>query len=412
MADNDIGVRDAGRLIADSGLVDDVRRGRTNRERAQNGGVDDADERYDRDDRPARREERKPKRRDDEQDDRPRQRRDPEDDDEFGDDRPDYDEDERQDDDDEDADASNREDGEEDGEDDHDEDEDEDGEDSRKSREQLHKVKVNGKVMEVPTSELIAGYSRTKDYHQKTQALAQRGRDLNTAHTQTAQQYVKRLQAVNAVMTGVRNMLAGEINGEEMKALRQRDPAAWTVAREDYNARLQQVDAVLNHLTEAHERHRGEYDATQSQTAAATAAQETERLMEFIPDWREGRNGKPSGAVRLANYLRKTGFADAEFMPIIDHRMLTIADKARRYDELVARRNTEPQRKAKPVPKRMQPGKSNVSSRSQQESRQDRSEFRRAKDRLAKTGDMRDAGDAINALVARDAKRGRRNRFR
>jgi hypothetical protein len=410
MGENDIGVRDAGRLIAESGLVDDVRRGRTNRERAQDGGTDDADDRrpvrQDRDDRRQRRDDR-------DEDDRPRSRRREVDDEEYGDDRPNYDEDERQDDDDEDdADASNRDDGE-DGEDDREDDDDTDDGDSRNERgERLHKVKVAGQTLTVTESELIAGYSRTKDYHQKTQALAQRGRELNTAHTSIAQQYTKRLQAVNAVMSGVRNMLAGEINGEEMRALRAKDPQQWAIAREDYNARLQQVDAVLNHLTEAHERHRSEYDSSQSQTANATAQQETERLMEFIPDWREGRNGKPSGAVRLATYLRKSGFADQEFMPIIDHRMLTIADKARRYDELVARRSAEPQRKAKPVPKRMQPGKSNVASRSQQEGRQDRSEYRRAKDRAAKTGDMRDAGDAINALFQRDAKKSRRNRFR
>jgi hypothetical protein len=220
------------------------------------------------------------------------------------------------------------------------------------------------------------------------------------------------LQSVNAVVNGVRTMLAGDLNSSEMQALRVRDPNAWVVAREDYNARIRQVDDVLNHLHTEYERHRGEVETTQKQTASATVEQEIERLREFIPDWSEGKNGKPSGAQRLGDYLRKSGFQDAEFTDIADHRMLAIADKARRYDELVARRSTEPERKAKPVPKRVVPGQSKTASNGQRSDRQDRSEFKQARERLAKTGNMRDAGDALNAMFRRDAKRGDKRRPR
>lgn len=408
-------VREAGRLIADAGLADDVRRGRTNRERAANGGADDADDRRS-DERPARRE----KRRDDEQEDRTRsdeqssrrrRRDDPVDDDQVDED--------LEDDDDHDADRSNREDGDdgddqpddERADDDHEEDDDVDGED-RNHKEQLHRVKVNGETLEVPTSELIAGYSRNKDYHQKTAQLAETGRNLKVQHTKVAQMYNQRLQSVNAVMNGVRTMLAGEINGAEMRDLRAKDPSAWMVARQDYDDRIKQVDAVLNHLTQEHERHRSEYDTTQSQTTSANVSHEVERLLEFIPDWREGKNGKPSGAQRLAGYLRKSGFQDAEFVDVVDHRMLAIADKARRYDDLVARRSTEPQRKSKPVPKRVTTGKSGMSSGRSGDNARARNDFQKARDKVAKTGDMRDGGDAINALLRRNEKRSSRNRYR
>lgn len=408
---DEFGVREAGRQIADSGLADDVRRkGSTNREQAARGGADDADDRDYDDRRSSRRDERnerKDRRRGDD-DDRPRSRRQEEpDEEEYGDDRADYDEDDRQDDEDDDA-TSNREDGE-DGDDDHEDDDDADGDD-RNRREKLFTVKVNGETLRVPESELVAGYSRTKDYHQKTQKVAEVSRNLQAAHAQVAQRYARRLQEVNGVFAGIERMLVGDIDGPEMRELRVKDNTAWLVAREDYNSRISQVRAVIQTLQQEQERHRNDYAQTQAQNGGALVETEAARLMEHIPDWLEGRNGKPSGVKRLAEYLDRTGFAREEYAGITDHRMLLIADKARRYDELMARRKELPARNSKPTPKRIATGKTGVSSGRQLQDRQGSNEYRRARDRAAKTGDMRDAGNAINSLLTREARRESRRR--
>jgi uncharacterized protein YecT (DUF1311 family) len=388
MADNDVGVREAGRQIAESGLVDDVRRGRTNRELAARGGSDDAE---DRDHEPRSRkrgedDDRQPKQRRRDPDDT-RSRGEPEDDleDEDQDRDGDYD------DEDEDADASNH--------------EDVDGDDDRNQREKLFKVKVNGKTLEVPESELIAGYSRTKDYHQKTQAVAAEKRSLTAEHAKVAQHVTKRLANMDGLLNRVRGDLIGQVDGPDMQALRQRDQTAWLAAREDVADRVRKIDAYIAFVNQEQERHHAETTHTQQMTNSAYAQQETERLMEFVPDWLEGKDGKPSGAMRLATY---------EFMGLVDHRMLAIAEKARRYDAMMKKGSREPQRKAKPVPKRVPPGKSSVSAGKQVRERQDTNEYRSARKKLAKTGDMRDGGAAINALLNREsrqeARRGRRFR--
>lgn len=394
--DND-SVRDAGRRIAESGLTDDVRHiSRTNRERLQGGDTDDADE-------PAERPQRRDRRDRDEDDRQPKSRRQEPDEDLEEDDQGRQDDDE----DDDDADLSNREDdGDEDGEEGDEEDDDADGDD--RNRKDVHEVKVNGETLKVTLDELKQGYSRTKDYHQKTQAVAAKSRELNQSHAQVAQAYARKLQETHAIVAGLSQMLVGDINSAEMQALRRSNPQEWMIARQDISDRIEGFNAIISNLQQEHERHRTSFTQTQQTNSTALIEQEMEQLSRFIPDWAEGKNGKPSGRERLSAYLDKNGFNRAEYAGITDHRMLAIADKARRWDEMQASRDKMPKPKAKPLPKRIPPGRSEISSGKERERTKDRNEFRTARDRVAKTGDMRDGAAAINALISRDEKRARR----
>jgi hypothetical protein len=400
MPPEDTSVAEAGRRIVQSGAVDDVRRGRTNRELARGDDAGDADDSREEDRRPARRE------REERDADRPKYRRKDEAD-EDPDDRESEDRDEDEADEDEDADTSNREDGE-DGDEDDLEDDDADAEDERNRKERMFKVKVNGETLEVPESELVAGYSRGRDYHQKTQALAERGRQFQAGHAQVAKDYHTRLQMVNGVLTQVMNDLVGSMDGPEMRELRAKDQTAWLAAREDYNDRVNKVREYISGLNQEQERHRNAFTEQSTTLQAGLVAQETEQVVKYIPDFLEGKDGKPSGARRLFDYLAKNGFQEAEIMSASDHRYLVTAEKARRYDEMMAKRKDMPKPKPKAMPKRVANGRSEVTSGTTRKDREDRSEFRRATDRLKKTGDMRDGGDAINAYLNREAKRNAR----
>jgi len=430
MADG-IDVREAGLQIAQRGLTDDVRRGRTNREKARDGDTSDADDRDDEprgrrrrereDDRDDRDDRRDRRRRDDDEDDRPRSRRRDRDEDDD-----DADEDIRrrdrrdEDDEDDDADTSNRDDGDDEGEDDdrdEDEDDDADGDDDRGNREREFTVKVNGKTERVTERELVAGYQRGRDYHQKTQRLAETDRTYRAGHAQVAEQYSKRLQALGSIVGMLKKSLVGQMDGAQMEHLRRTDETKWLTARADFEKRIKDVDTVFAHLNDEHERHQKDYDAVQAQQRGQMAAYEVERLVAAVPDWVQGRDGKPAGWQRVYKYLQNSGFADTEINPVIDHRMLLIADKARKYDIMMKHSDErgEPKRRSKPVPTRVpSKGSSRNSNRNtSREDRQERDTFTRNRERARKSGDMRDAGDAITSMLTRDERRAqRRNRFR
>jgi hypothetical protein len=79
--------------------------------------------------------------------------------------------------------------------------------------------------------------------------------------------------------------------------------------------------------------------------------------------------------------------------------MLIVAEKARLYDKLMAERQKQPMRKAKPAPRTLRPGKTNVQAGAPAKQSRKQSEFRRQKDRARQSGSMRDAGAAIGSLL-------------
>lgn len=377
---DDIDVREAGRRISRGGLTDDVIQARGEQITQRRGQQRDA---ADTDAKPKR----KPAKREpvrDELDD--------------GDDDHDYDPRDADGDEDElddDADASNPDEEDDEGgdEDDSSDDADADDEDGQTADdEREHVVKVNGKEFKVTTSELIAGYQRGSDYHQKTQALAQRNRELTGSHTKVAETYVRKLQQTNAVLGGVRELLIGDMNSAEMKQLRHSDPQAWMIAREEMQDRISQVDAVLTGLHQEHERHASEFQQRHQESMLSTVAQEKTKLLEAVPDWDTG------GGQRLVQYLTKSGFTPDDLSNVIDSRMWITAEKARKWDEYQASRSKPAKRKAKPTPKSIRPGASQI-RRNDQGNAGKRRDYDVARKKAAKTGDMRDAGRAISKLL-------------
>jgi hypothetical protein len=367
MAD-DLNLRDAGSRIANAGLTDDVKRV-SERDIGNRG----------------RRREAEHTQADREDDTRDPTHEEVEDDEEA---------DEAEDD----ADASREDEGEE-GDDDGDSDEagqDEDpdeGDDEPKAKaDDEHEVTVDGKKFKVSTKELVAGYQRSTDYARKTQALADRGRDLTTKHQQVAEHYTRELQRVGAVIGGVRQLLAGDLNSAEMQALRASDPAAWAVARQDFQDRIGKIDAIFNKLGSEHERHAAQSKQQLAESQRATLAQEKEALVRHIPDWDTG------GGKRLFGFLGESGFTQEELNSVTDARMLKIAEDARKWRDYQAAKAKEGKVKPKPVQKTVKPGKTQIAKGHVQVVRKQR-DFEKDKVRAKKTGDMRDAGKAIARML-------------
>lgn len=300
---------------------------------------------------------------------------------------------------DEDADGSNLEDGEhEDGEDEDgaDESEDDADEDGRADPlEAEYTVKVNGKEAKVTAKELVAGYQRNADYHRKTQALAERGRNLTTSHQQVAEVFTRKLQQVNGLAKGIRQLLIGDINSDEMSALQRTNPQEWMVQRALLQDRIGKVDAVIQGINQENERHAHGLTEQQQRNLRATIDEERALTRKAIPDW------DTDGKVRLAKYLTGSGFSEQELVNVVDHRMLTVAEKARQWDALQAAKAKAPKRKAKPAtekrPLRAAQTQLKKGANGAKDTRN--REFRNAKSHARKTGDMRDAGKAITRLL-------------
>ena len=280
-----------------------------------------------------------------------------------------------------------------DGDDSDDGDESDEDEDPANSSDAKYTVKVNGKTSKVTLKELTAGYQRGEDYQQKTTAINGFRRDLETKHREVAQDYHRRLAITTSVVGRVRDILVGDVNSAAMQDLRVKDPQQWSVVRQTLADRIEQVNGLLGNLHQEYERHAQTFQQRQQNHLAAAAPNEEASVTRHITDWGSG------GKERLANYLTTSGFSAEEIAGVVDHRMWLIAEKARKYDAQQRALQKAQKKKAKKAAPKHAPAKgSGLQRQASKETRRSRG-FREARDQARKSGNMRDAGRAINYLL-------------
>jgi hypothetical protein len=216
--------------------------------------------------------------------------------------------------------------------------------------EPTYKVKVNGEEVEVPLSELTKGYSREQDYTKKTMALAEERTKLQSQFASELKQATDLFEALDPILSEARNI--------DWQALAQSDPATYVQLKEAVDQRRAAVEQARAKIAEASQ---GSPEADAA-AQAEVAQKETEALIKAMPELADPEKLK-GFATEAVNYLRGSGFEDGEIADLIDHRALTIIDKARRYDAIEKAKAELPAKKVVPKSK-VKPMKSDASDSS------------------------------------------------
>ena len=245
---------------------------------------------------------------------------------------------------------------------------------------ELHRVKVSGQELEVTLDELKAGYSRDSDYRQKTHSLGLEKRDLEAQKTSLRQSYDTRLSELNDLIATADATVRQQQGSEDLQKLYDEDPTA--AARLDYQLRQQnrQLEEVRSKAKEAQQNQYNEFLATQRELAATK-----------IPEFADP-NKADTFKVNMRNSLRNYGFNDQEIGQLADHRFLMVAKDAMSYQNLKDKKPIV-QKKVANAPKVVKAGvaKSNTSS--------GREQIRQKIGKLAKTGHIQDASNAILDMI-------------
>ena len=254
---------------------------------------------------------------------------------------------------------------------------------------QVFTVKVDGKEVEVTLDELQKGYSRTQDYTRKTQQIAEVRKHTDEVRKQTEAE----LQAVRAEREQYAHLL-GALEAQVQQAaqpnidwdrLYQEDPIEWVRQRElmrdrqEKQAAIQSEKQRLSQLSQQEE----------MQQHQMLFQQEQDALMAAIPEWKDSKKAQAEKAM-LVQFGQKVGFSPDELKNVVDHRAVVLLRKAALYDQMMSKRG-----QIKPVtnngPKPAKPGAAGRVSNN--------TEALRAQQRLAKTGRVDDAADAIFKLL-------------
>lgn len=251
----------------------------------------------------------------------------------------------------------------------------------------VFELDVEGKKVPVTREEARLGHLRQQDYTRKTQEVATQRKAVEAEGAQVRQareQYAAGLAEIDGYL---KQIVGQEPDWDKVRAEQPdeypRLQADWQVTK----ARLADLRA---------ERQRVADEAAQDtgKRMQARVLEEAKKLAEKIPDYADPVKGKAFHE-SLRTYGQSIGFTQDEVDNTMDHRLIVMLDKARRYDELQAQKPKLIANKKPLVPKTpvLKPG-----AQRQQTTNSKAKEQAAAFTKVARSGRMDDAVEAIRAL--------------
>jgi hypothetical protein len=246
-----------------------------------------------------------------------------------------------------------------------------------------YKAKVGGEEVEVELDELINGYQRSKDYTQKSQALAEQRKAIEAERShleqvkQERQAYAQKLQALDS-------FLSQQNKGEDLEVLKETDPIGYAVKVAEQSQRDKQLAVVRAEQ----QRIAQQQQAEQQQTLQNHLKAESEKLASVIPEL-----STPKGdAIRkeIREYAKSVGWSDQELSSVYDHRAVLTLYKAMKFEQL-QKGKPETLKKVQQAPKMLKPGTSTPTTKSSQE--------KQVMQKLRQTGKVRDAAAAFERFL-------------
>ena len=258
----------------------------------------------------------------------------------------------------------------------------EEGDSEEEEQPQVFTVKVDGKEVEVTLDELQKGYSRTQDYTRKTQQIAEVRKQTEAELQEVRAEREQYAQLLSALQAQVQQAAQPNIDWDR---LYNEDPIEWVRQREVMRENQEKAAAIQSEQQRLAQLSQQE----QAQQRQALLAQEQEALVAAIPEWKDAKKAQAEKAM-LVQFGQKIGFTPDDLKNVVDHRAVVMLRKAALYDQMMSKRG-----QIKPVtnngPRPAKPGAAGrVSSNT---------EAMRAQQRLAKTGRVDDAADAIYKLL-------------
>jgi len=246
------------------------------------------------------------------------------------------------------------------------------------------KVKAAGEEIEVELDELISGYQRSKDYTQKSQALAEQRKEVEARQAQLAEVQAER-EAYATRLTALDNFLAAQLGDNvNMAELKETDPIGYAVKsaeRVELEAQRKAVQAEKDRIAQKQQ-------ADNEARLQAYLKQEAELLKQKLPEMA----GEKGNAIKrdILNYAKASGYSDEQLSKLYDHKVVVDLYKSMMYDRLMEAK-PDAMKKVQAAPKTLKAGTTPQPSKSQQD--------KKVMQRLKQTGRVADAAAAFERLL-------------
>ena len=245
-------------------------------------------------------------------------------------------------------------------------------------------VKIDGKDVEVPLSELKNGYQRQADYTRKTMEVSEQRKAAEAERAQALQErqaYAANLHRMQAQLEGALQQQQ-QTNWEE---LLQSDPVEYLKQQHQAQAR----QAQLNQVYAEQQRISALQQAEQAHVRQTYLAQQQEELLAKLPEWKDEAKAKAEKTA-LRDYLLESGYDRQTVETITDAKAVLLARKAMLYDQMVGKASAAAKRVSTLPTKVERPGTGDNPGLDRRSS---------AYQRLSKTGKAEDAAALFATIL-------------
>jgi len=214
-------------------------------------------------------------------------------------------------------------------------------------------VKIDGKIMTVPTAEVIAGYQTAKSNTNKSQTLSAEKKEFEQIRDVTIQEYTKKLDDVKKLSSVLENNLVKEFQNVNWEDLRATDPAEYAAMIQDFQIRQQEIQQIHEAIDLERNKANQEFQENNNKAKQEYLKAEVEKVIERNPTWAQPEVFKKV-LTEFKSFIDESyGFTEAEFYNIQDARIFEVLKDAKAYRE---GKKVAEKKLSKPVPKFQKPG--------------------------------------------------------
>lgn len=247
-------------------------------------------------------------------------------------------------------------------------------------------VDVDGE--EITVEELKSGQLRQRDYTRKTQALADRTREVETQAEEIDRERAQYAQMLPALQQRIEQSVEQE---PDWDTLYDADPTMAAKAERQWRKQNEERNAQLQAVHAEQQRMQGLHQQKVKHMQMQFVEQQREVLPEIIPEWRDKKVATKE-AGDLKDFLVREGFSEQDISGLTNATLVKLARKAMLYDRGQTRAKTAKQKPKQQASKTLKSGSRATQPRPKGEQQQ-------ALQRVRQSGRVNDAAAAIKSLL-------------
>jgi len=198
------------------------------------------------------------------------------------------------------------------------------------ANEELYSVKVNGLEEKVNLNELLAGYSRQKDYSTKTNQLAEERRGLETERTKTQAEMEAVKKERDDYAVKLKSFIKQDTEEKiDWDQLYKNDPIEYVRQKAESDKKKEVRQQAEAELKQIEAKQKAETEDKYKQYVTSQSA----LLQEKVPEYADPVKGDKL-KLGVKNYLNDIGFSDQELSMLTDHRTVMVAIEGMKYNRL------------------------------------------------------------------------------